>query len=83
MTDEQIKLLEITVAKGIQEFRDDDLIPFTVFISKSYPEIHSIDGLEVVQTWLLEPDKVIIVTKEFFEQDNPWKYDFNINLEDQ
>jgi hypothetical protein len=55
MITEQMKLLELTVAKGIAKFKDDNLVPSTVFISKAYPTVEKILGMEVIQTWLLEP----------------------------
>lgn len=82
MLTEEKRLLELMVAKGIQNFKKQGTIPAIVFTSKISPEIHTILGLEVIQTNLIEPDKIIMVTEDFFKSDNPWKFDAHINLED-
>lgn len=59
MLTEEKRLLELMVAKGIQNFKKQGTIPAIVFTSKISPEIHTILGLEVIQTNLIEPDKII------------------------
>ena len=82
MITEKMKLLELTVAEGIHKFKDDGLVPSIVFTSRIDPDIKTILGLEVIQTNLLEPDKIILITEDFFKLDNPWKFNAYINLED-